>query len=117
MVTVNLERESDLGIYIVFGGIYASRRPQGLRKLVLAGTPASMPLYAKGCKYLLSQLPEDTRKIIEDCEEKKDYSSPDYQKATSVFYGRYFCRIDPLPEPIQIGFQHLQEDCVAYQTL
>ncbi|KAI1105611.1 proline iminopeptidase [Jackrogersella minutella] len=98
-------------------GAYASRRPKGLKKLIIAGGPASMPLYAQGCKYLLSQLPPDVRHTIEECERKGDYESEEFQKASAVFYSRHFCKINPLPEPVQVGFVHLKEDPTAYLTM
>ncbi|KAI1205004.1 proline iminopeptidase [Annulohypoxylon truncatum] len=113
-----------LGFYIlgqswggIFGGAYASSRPEGLRKLVLAGAPASIPLYAKGCRDLLSQLPKDVRETIEECERKGDFESPEYEKASAVFYGQHVCRLDPFPEPVMMAFQHLHEDPTAYLTI
>ncbi|OTB04742.1 hypothetical protein M426DRAFT_73308 [Hypoxylon sp. CI-4A] len=100
----------------ILTGAYASRRPKGLKRIIIAGGPASMPLYAEGCKYLLSQLPEDVRRTIEERERKGDYESEEFQKASAVFYGRHFCKLDPLPEPVQVGFEHLKEDPTAYLT-
>ncbi|KAI0024483.1 Alpha/Beta hydrolase protein [Xylariomycetidae sp. FL0641] len=101
----------------MLGAAYAALRPAGLKKLVIAGGPASMPLYQEGCKYLLSQLPPDVRKTIEDCERKGDYESPEYQQASAVMYARHFCRLDPMPEEVQAGFGHLKEDPTAYLTM
>ncbi|KAF7517167.1 hypothetical protein G7054_g13897 [Neopestalotiopsis clavispora] len=101
----------------VLAGEYASRGPVGLKKLILASAPASMPLYSKGCKQLISQLPEDVRKTIEDCERRGDYESPEFEQACGVFYARHFCRLDPMPEDIQAGFENLKEDPTAYMTM
>ncbi|KAI0099256.1 Alpha/Beta hydrolase protein [Nemania sp. FL0031] len=101
----------------ILGGAYACRRPKGLRKLIIAGGPASMPLYMEGCKHLLAQLPPDVRRTIEECERKGDYESEEFTKASAVFYARHFCRLDPYPEAVQIGFQHLKEDPTAYLTM
>ncbi|KAI1408011.1 proline iminopeptidase [Hypoxylon sp. FL1857] len=101
----------------ILAGAYASRRPKGLRKLIIAGGPASMPLYAEGCKYLLSQLPLDVRRTIEECERKGDYESEEFQKASAVFYARHFRKLDPFPEAVQVGFDHLKEDPTAYLTM
>ncbi len=96
---------------------YASSCPPGLGKLVLAGAPASIPLYEKGCRDLLAQLPNDVRETIEECERKGDFESPEYEKASGVFYARHVCRLDPSPESIVTAFQHLQEDPTAYLTM
>ncbi|ETS77420.1 hypothetical protein PFICI_11294 [Pestalotiopsis fici W106-1] len=101
----------------ILGGVYAASAPSGLKKLILASAPSSMPLYAKGCKELVSQLPEDVRKIIEDCERRGDYESPEFEQASGVFYARHFCRMDPMPEDIQLCFQNVKEDPTAYMTM
>ncbi|KAI1358217.1 proline-specific peptidase [Xylaria arbuscula] len=101
----------------VLAGSFAARRPQGLKKLILASAPASFPLYAEGCRQLLAQLPDDIRKTIEDCERQGDFGSPQFEKAASVFYSRFFCRLDPMPDDVQAGFAHLQEDPTCYMTM
>ncbi|KAI4861223.1 proline iminopeptidase [Hypoxylon rubiginosum] len=101
----------------MLGAAYATRCPRGLKKLILAGSPASIPLYAKAANYLLSQLPPDVRDTLQECIEKGDFESPEYQAASLVFYKRHFCRIYPFPEPIQIGFKNLEDDPTAYLTM
>ncbi|KAI0542182.1 proline-specific peptidase [Xylaria digitata] len=101
----------------MLGSTYASRRPQGLKKLVLASSPASMPLYMKGCKELLAKLPPDIRDILEECDRKGDHESEVFQSAALVFNKRHVCRIDPMPEPVQEAFNHLQEDPTSYITM
>ncbi|KAI0019872.1 proline iminopeptidase [Xylariomycetidae sp. FL0641] len=114
----------ELGFYLLgqswggmLGGAYACTKPQGLKKLVLAGAPADIPLYAAGCGKLLSQLPKDVRETIEECEKKGDYESPEYEKASGVFYGQHFCRLDPMPEAVLAALGHLKEDPAAYVTM
>ncbi|KAI1173212.1 proline-specific peptidase [Nemania sp. FL0916] len=98
-------------------GAYAARRPPCLEKLILASAPASFPLYAEGCRTLLAQLPEDVRKTIEDCERRGDFESPEFQQASAVFYSRFFCRINPMPDDVQAGFANLQNDPTSYLTM
>ncbi|KAK3326115.1 Alpha/Beta hydrolase protein [Apodospora peruviana] len=98
-------------------GLYASRRPAGLRKAIIASGPASVPLYVQGCQGLLAELPPDVRETLEDCERRGDYESETYEKAASVFYGRHVCRIDPYPDELLAGFAHLKEDNTSYLTI
>lgn len=114
----------DNGFYLLghswggmFGSAYASQQPKGLKKLVNVSGPGSVPLTVKGFGGLIAKLPEDVRKIIEDGLESGDYESPEFKKASEVFYGRHVCRLDPMPEEVQIGFGHLEEDPTAYLTL
>ncbi|KAJ7509646.1 Alpha/Beta hydrolase protein [Mycena galericulata] len=101
----------------VLGGAYASRRPKGLKKLVLASGPASMPLYMEGCKALVAALPPDVRETLEECDRRGDFESLEFKKAAAVFYARHVCRLDPHPEEVLYTFKHLKEDPTAYFTM
>ncbi|KAI0199098.1 proline iminopeptidase [Astrocystis sublimbata] len=101
----------------MLGATYAAQKPKGLKSLILASAPASIPLYAAGCRYLLSQLPEDVRTVIEECEKKGDFESPEYEAASIQFYSRHLCRLDPFPQPLMESLGHLQEEPSAYVTM
>ncbi len=101
----------------ILGGAYASRRPKGLRKLILASGPSSIPLYMEGCQALLSELPPDVRKTLEDCERRGDYESEEFEKAAAVFYGRHVCRLEPYPDDVLAAFKNLKEDPTSYLTM
>lgn len=104
-----------------WGGVlaanYAARQPRGLKKLVIASGPASIPLFEQGLRRLLASLPADIREKIEECERKGDYESPEYEKAASVFYGRHVCRLDPFPDEVMAAFKNLREDPTSYMTM
>ncbi|KAH8898532.1 proline-specific peptidase [Thozetella sp. PMI_491] len=101
----------------MLGGAYASRRPRGLKKLILQSGPASMPIFMKECAKLLAKLPEEVRRTLEDCEKRGDYESPEYEKASAVFYGRHVCRLNPMPAELLAVFAHLKEDPTSYNTM
>ncbi|KAI0476533.1 proline iminopeptidase [Xylariaceae sp. FL0804] len=101
----------------MLGSSYAFTRPEGLKKLILAGAPASIPLLAEACRYLLSQLPADARETLEECERKGDHESAEYERASAAFYTRHFCRLDPWPEAVMVALGHLKEDPAAYVTM
>lgn len=101
----------------MLGGAYAARRPRGLRKLVIAGGPASIPLLVKGYEGLIAALPPDVRSTLEECNKRGDYESEEFEKAASVFYSRHVCRLDPHPEEVQCAFKNLKDDPTAYLTL
>ncbi|KAI0146965.1 proline iminopeptidase, partial [Xylariaceae sp. FL1272] len=114
----------ELGFYLLgqswggmLGAAYACSQPKGLRKLILASSPSSIPLYAEGCRYLLSQLPADVQKVIKECEDKGDFESPEYEAACGVFYAKHLCRLDPFPEPLMASLSHLKEEPSAYMTM
>ncbi|ETS77147.1 hypothetical protein PFICI_11021 [Pestalotiopsis fici W106-1] len=101
----------------MLGSTYAGRRSPGLKKLVLASAPASMPLHMQGVKELLVGLPEETRKTLEECDRKGDHESEAFQNASLVWNKKHVCRIDPMPEPVQAAVKHLKEDPTAYLTM
>ncbi|OTA99025.1 hypothetical protein M426DRAFT_27876 [Hypoxylon sp. CI-4A] len=101
----------------MLGSAYASRRPRGLKRLVLSGAPASMPLYKKACRLRLAELPEDVRTTLETCDKEGDHESPEFKGAASVFIKRFVCRLDPVPEPIQRTFKNIRDDSTAYNTM
>ncbi|KAI1385645.1 proline-specific peptidase [Hypoxylon trugodes] len=101
----------------MLGSAYAAKQPRGLRKLVLSGAPASMPLYKQACKIRLAGLPEDVRLTLEACDKAGDHDSVEFKNAAAVFIKRHVCRLDPLPEPIQRAFRNLKDDSTAYSTM
>jgi pimeloyl-ACP methyl ester carboxylesterase len=98
-------------------GAYACRRPQGLRKLIIAGGPASIPLVFEGYKTLIPALPEDVRATIDSWMAKGDFESEEFEKTAALFYERHICSLDPMPEEIQTAFKNLKDDPTAYLTL
>ncbi|KAI2627771.1 proline-specific peptidase [Hypoxylon sp. NC1633] len=101
----------------MLAGSYASRRPAGLRRLVLVGAPASMPLYKRACRARLAELPEDVGRTLEECGKIGDHESDAFKAAAAVFMRRFVCRLDPLPEPLVQTFKTVREDTTVYGTM
>ncbi|KAI3342536.1 Alpha/Beta hydrolase protein [Ustulina deusta] len=101
----------------MLGGAYASLRPQGLKKLILAGAPASIPLLAKGARELLAALPKAARTTLEECDKRGDHESEEFENAAKEFYARHVCRLDPYPADVLCAFKNLKDDPSAYQTM
>jgi L-proline amide hydrolase len=101
----------------MFGSVYAARQPLGLRKLILADAPASIPLMQKGVKELVKLLPQSVQDALSECHRRGDYESEKYKAACLVFYKRHLCRMDPWPEEINIALGHLEDDPTVYGTL
>jgi proline-specific peptidase len=95
----------------MLGARYASLQPKGLRKLVIANSPASVELVLKGEEALRAGLPKDVRETIERCEREGREDSKEYQDALKVYKKRHMCRLEPpLPEEIQLAYKHMAED-------
>ncbi|KAI1147055.1 Alpha/Beta hydrolase protein [Nemania diffusa] len=101
----------------MLGGAYAALQPKGLKKLVLSGSPASIPLLAKGARELLDALPEPERTIIAECDKRGDHESEEFENAAQAFYTRHVCRLNPYPEDILSAFVNLKEDPSVYMTM
>lgn len=62
-------------------------------------------------------MPEDVRKVIEDCEKNGDFESKEYESACMAFYSKHLCKLDPFPDSLMASLGHLQEDPGAYVTM
>lgn len=96
---------------------YAARKPTGLRKLILASTPASVELLLVGEKALRGRLPDDVRQSLERCEQEGRMESEEYELACMDFYKRFLCRVDPWPPEFVQAMEHLKEDPTVYETM
>jgi proline-specific peptidase len=101
----------------MLGGVYAAKRPQGLRKLILANAPSSVPLTIKGIQALMKLLPQDVQDDLEEAHRSGDFDSEKYKNACLVFYKKHLCRLDPWPKEVETALGHLEEDPTVYGTM
>ena len=102
----------------MLGSAYASYRPRGLRRLVIANSPADMGLWVEACGVLREALPKDVQETLTRCERDGLTESPEYEEAVTVFYKRHVCRLEPWPVPeIAVTLQHLKDDPTVYGTM
>ncbi|KAJ7509006.1 Alpha/Beta hydrolase protein [Mycena galericulata] len=99
------------------GMLDASMQPKGLHPLVLASTPADMGLWVESQNSLRTQLPQDVQDVMEKHETDGTTESEEYQGAVGVFYSRFLCTINPLPEPVADGFGWIKKDTTVYLTM
>jgi L-proline amide hydrolase len=95
---------------------HALRRPAGLLSMVVANSPASMPLWIEETARLRSLLPEDIRNTLDEHERRGTTESSEYAQATTRFYERHFCRV-PFPESLTISLEKLANDPTVYLTM
>ncbi|KAI1105743.1 proline-specific peptidase [Jackrogersella minutella] len=107
-----------------WGGMVASTwasRPSGstkhLRRLVLAGSPASMDGFRADLSTLRSRLGKDVQAVLNHAEEIKDFSNPEYHKALEVFYGSHLTLTRPSPPEAQAMQHSLTQDISSYLTI
>jgi L-proline amide hydrolase len=114
----------DEGYHVIgqsWGGMlameHALQQPPGLRSIVVADSPASMPLWVQEANRLREDLPADVRAALAGHEAAGTTDSPEYQEAMTVFYRRHVCRLDPWPDEVLRTFAAIEEDPTVYGTM
>ncbi|KAL5492915.1 hypothetical protein ACEPAI_4363 [Sanghuangporus weigelae] len=95
----------------------ATRQPRGLRRLVIAGSPASMDLWENGINKLLNRFPKDLVEVIRRNERDGTTESKEYQDAIQLFYNKHICRLDPWPKEVLEAFAIMEEDATVYRAM
>lgn len=96
---------------------HAVRRPEGLRALVIANSPASMELWLAEANRLRAELPADVQEALSRNEEAGTTDSAEYLEAEKVFYDRHVCRVVPNPAEVEASFAALTKDPTVYHTM
>lgn len=96
---------------------HAVRRPAGLRRLVIANSPASMPLWLEAAASLRAGLPPVIDQTLRSHEEAGTTDCPEYEAAMTTFYDRHVCRVVPNPPEVRAAFAALEEDPTVYHTM
>jgi L-proline amide hydrolase len=94
---------------------YALTRPAGIVGLVIASSPASMPLWVEEANRLRADLPPEIQQTLLAHEATGTTDSAAYQEAMLAFYHRHVCRVVPFPEYVQRAFDKLGQQ--VYTTM
>jgi L-proline amide hydrolase len=95
---------------------HALDHPPGLRAIVVADSPASIPLWVEEANRLRKDLPEDVQAALTKHEEEGTTDSPEYEAAVRVYYDRHMCRI-PWPDPVERSMAQIAKDPTVYHTM
>lgn len=101
----------------MLGAEFAVTRPEGLRALVIADSPASMALWVQEANRLRAALPPDVQAVLTQHEQAGTTDSDAYRAATEVFYARHVCRIVPNPPEVERTNRAVREDPTVYGTM
>lgn len=103
-----------------WGGMLAAEhavlQPRGLRRLVIANSPASMATWLAEANRLRAELPPEVQATLLRHEHAGTTDSREYTEATRVFYDRHVCRL-PWPPELQRTFAAMAHDPTVYQTM
>lgn len=96
---------------------FASSKPRGLRRVVLASALASQETCVQGVKLLRAQLDPEDQEILNKAEKDGDWENADVKRVTALMGARHVCRASPVPPELLPAFKHLAEDTTVYKTM
>jgi L-proline amide hydrolase len=95
---------------------HALDHPSGLRAIVVADSPASIPLWVSEANRLRADLPPDVQAELTRHEEAGITDDPGYEAAVRAYYDRHLCRV-PWPDCVQRSFAQMAVDPTVYHTM
>jgi L-proline amide hydrolase len=95
---------------------YALDHPEGLRAIVVADSPASIPLWVEEANRMRADLPPDVQEALTRHEADGTTESTEYAEAVRVYYDRHLCRV-PWPDYVTRSFAQMDEDPTVYHTM
>jgi L-proline amide hydrolase len=96
---------------------HALQQPPGLRSIVVADSPASIPLWVAEANRLREDLPPEVQEALTLHETAGSTDGLEYRKVVEVFYRRHVCRLDPWPDELVRTFALMEEDPTVYGTM
>ncbi|MGN8116727.1 proline iminopeptidase-family hydrolase [Labrys sp. 22185] len=101
----------------MLGAEYAVTRPDGLRSLTIANSPASMKLWVEEANRLRADLPREVQDTLTRHEQAGTTDDAEYQEATMVFYERHVCRVVPFPPEVAASFAQVARNPTVYNVM
>ena len=101
----------------MFGSSFAAEKPKNLRKFVIMSAAPSTQIWTDAQLALKKTLPEDVQRVMEKCEADGTTDSEEYQGAMMQYYGRFLCRLQPVPAEIMDGLSELHKDPTVYGAM
>jgi proline-specific peptidase len=97
---------------------FAARRPRGLRRLVIADSPADMRLWVTAQNRLRGMLPQGVQDTLARCEGEGRTESEEYEGACMEFYKRFLCTLEEWPKDLDDSMEWLvKKDPTVYLTV
>ncbi|MDT0269260.1 proline iminopeptidase-family hydrolase [Streptomyces sp. DSM 44915] len=100
----------------MLGAVHAARRPAGLKGLVIANSPVSMPDWLVELARLRKELDPATQEALACHEAAGTTDTTEYFQAMKVFYDHFVCRVDWPPE-FTATFLEIQNNPTVYYTM
>ncbi|KAG9584808.1 proline iminopeptidase, partial [Aureobasidium melanogenum] len=101
----------------MLGALYATKRPAGLYRLIVANSPASLNTWVEVADNLRKELPKDIQETLTRCEEQGTTDTEEYETAMMSFYERHVCRVVPFPDELVQTLDQVKDDDTVYMTM
>ena len=101
----------------MFGSRFAAKQPKGLRRYIIMSSAPSITIWTDTQNELRRTLPQDVQDTMERCEKEGTTDSEDYQAAMGLYYSKFVCRLDPMPQEILDSLALIQEDPTVYSIM
>jgi L-proline amide hydrolase len=95
---------------------HALDHPDGLRAIVVADSPASIPLWVEEANRMRADLPQDVQDTLTRHEADGTTDTKEYADAVRVYYDHHLCRV-PWPDFVTRSFAQMDEDPTVYHTM
>ncbi len=99
------------------GSAFASKRPSGLRKLVLANAPSSKMASIENRKIYRRRLPKDMQDVLDIAEETSTWDSKEVKIVMAEFMRRHICNAVPPGEDTLASIRLSSEDRTVADTM
>lgn len=96
---------------------FAVLQPKGLRKLVLASSPAKMQDWQEAANKLKKLLPQDVQDVLDKHEAAGTLDHPEFHAANERYNGEFTCRVNPPPEGMIATLEALGAPHSVYVTM
>jgi L-proline amide hydrolase len=96
---------------------HAARRPEGLRGLVIANSPASYELWREEMDVLRAQLPPGVDERLRSHEAAGTTDTQEYFDLMRAFYDRHVCRVVPWPADYLASYMEMADNNTVYSVM
>lgn len=111
-------------LYIIgqsWGGMlameHALTQAPGIKGLILASAPASIPQWVAEANRLRSELTSDIQETLLRHEQDGTTNAPAYTDAMMVFYRKYVCRMETWPDCLNRTLEQMERNPEVYHTM
>jgi proline-specific peptidase len=89
-----------------------SKKPQGVKSIIISSAMASSPLYESEINRLVSWLPPNAVAAIQKGLKEQKYDDPEFLAASEIYYQRHVLNLDPFPDFVASSFATLNDNLV-----